>query len=124
MKNLKGYVNIKTDLDLIRININRIEEKEKTLKLEKDIYLELENKYSNLLAKMEEKLKDCKGIDRELLYEIMIKGTNVTRAVDKVAINYDMDSSTIWKNYYPKVKKQIDNLYLLLSEEKQIEKGD
>jgi len=116
LKNLKGYINIKTDLDLIRININRIEEREKTLKLEKDIYLELESKYSNLLNKMEEKLKDGRGIDRELLYEIMIKGTNVTRAVDKVAINYDMDSSTIWKNYYPKVKEKLKELENYASE--------
>ncbi len=110
MKNLKGYINIKTDLDLIKININRIEEREKTLKLEKDIYLDLEDKYSKLLLQMEEKLKDCRGIDRELLYEIMIRGTNVTRAIDKVAIHYDMDSSTIWKNYYPKIKLKLKEL--------------
>ena len=116
MKNIKGYVNIKTDLDLIRLNITRIEEKENVLKLEKEIYLSLENKYSYLLEKMEERLKSCIGINRELLYEIMIKGTNVTRAVDKIAIRYDMDSSTIWKRYYPKVKKQLKELENYASE--------
>lgn len=116
MKNLKGYVNIKTDLDLIKLNLKRIDEKEKTLKLEKDIFLDLENKYNNLLENMEEKLKACVGIDRELLYEIMIKGINVTRAVDNVAFNYDMDSSTIWKNYYPKVKETLKELEKYASE--------
>ena len=116
MKNLKGYVNVKTDLDLIKLNINRIEEKEKTLKLEKKIYLDLENKYNYLLESMEERLKACVGIDRELLYEIMVKGFNATIEVDKVAINYDMDSSTIWKNYYPKVKEKIKELEKYASE--------
>lgn len=116
MKNLKGYVNVKTDLDLIKLNINRIEDKEKTLSLEKDIYLELESKYNCLLEKMEENLKACVGVDRELLYEIMVKGTNVTRAVDIVAFNYDMDPSTIWKNYYPKVKEKLKELESFASE--------
>lgn len=116
MENLKGYVNIKTDLNLIKLNVNRIEEKEKTLKSEKNIYLDLENKYSFLLDKMEENLKSLVGINRELLYEILIKGTNVTRAVDNVAFRYDMDPSTIWKNYYPKVKEKLKELDSFASE--------
>lgn len=116
MKNLKGYVNIKTDLDLIKLNIKRIESKEKTLSSEKNIYLDLENKYNILLDKMNEKLKSCVGIDRELLYEIIIRGTNVTKAVDKIAFHYDMDSSTIWKNYYPKVKEKLNELDNFTSE--------
>lgn len=116
MENLKGYVNIKNDLDLIKLNINRIEEKEKTLKSEKDIYLDLENKYSFLLDKMEENLKSLVGIDRDLLYEILIKGINVTRAVDNIAFRYDMDPSTIWKNYYPKVKEKLKELDKYASE--------
>lgn len=116
MKNLKGYVNIKTDLDLIKINLKRIEEKENTLESEKNIYLDLEKNYNILLEEMNEKLKSCVGIDRELLYEIMIKGINVTKAVDNIAFRYDMDSSTIWKNYYPKVKEKLKELEKYASE--------
>ena len=43
-----------------------------------------------------------------------MRGTNITRAVDKVSITYDVDVSTIWKNYYPKIKEDIKNLENLM----------
>ena len=67
-----------------------------------------------------ENLKDIndsileKGIEKELFYEVIVKGTNITRAIDKVSITYDVDVSTIWKNYYPKIKEDIKNLENLM----------
>ena len=66
---------------------------------------------------MENDLQNLSGIENKLYYEIVINGTNVTKAIDKVATNEFIDTSTLWKNYYPKVKKEIDKLYLLLSKE-------
>ena len=60
------------------------------------------------------KLKELKGIEKELFNEVIVKGTNITRAVDKVAITYDVDVSTIWKNYYSKIKEDIKNLENLM----------
>ena len=110
LKNIKGYVNIKTELDLVKLNINALDMKEKDLKKYKESLFNLEKDLSDILNKMEEKLKELKGIEKELLYEIIVKGTNVTRAVDKIAFTYDMDSSSIWKNYYPNVKKSLEEL--------------
>lgn len=104
MKYIKDYVNLKVDLDLVHLNLKALDEKENTIQKEREVYLELENKLNNILNLIEEKLKDSKGIERELIYEVVIKGFNVTKAVDKVAFLYDMDASTIWKSYYPKVK--------------------
>ena len=110
MKNIKGYVNIKTELDLVKLNIDALDKKENDLKKYKESLFILEKDLTDILNKMEEKLKELKGIEKELLYEIIVKGTNVTRAVDKIAFTYDMDSSSIWKNYYPNVKKSLEEL--------------
>lgn len=110
LKNIKGYVNIKTELDLVKLNIDALDKKENDLKKYKESLFILEKDLTDILNKMEEKLKELKGIEKELLYEIIVKGTNVTRAVDKIAFTYDMDSSSIWKNYYPNVKKSLEEL--------------
>lgn len=110
MKNIKAYVNIKTEYDLINLRIKVLEEKEKQLLKEKISLEELKVKLYDILNQIEEKLKELQGIERELFYEIIVKGTNVTRAVDKVSITYDVDPSTIWKYYYPKIKDVIKRI--------------
>lgn len=59
---------------------------------------------------MDNDLRELIGIENMLYYEIMVKGLNVTKAVDKVSFKYNKDVSTIWKNYYPKVKDKIEKL--------------
>ena len=40
----------------------------------------------------------------------------VSKAIEKISLEEDKDVSTLWKNYYPKVKKRIDQLnYKILS---------
>lgn len=107
MKNFKAYVNAKTELDLISLRIQSLEEKEVQINKEKESLKELKDKLNNILNLIEIKLKELKGIERELFYEVIVKGTNITRAVDKVSITYDVDPSTIWKYYYPKIKDDI-----------------
>ncbi len=110
MKNIKGYINIKTDIKLINLRLEVLKEKEYQIQKEKESLEELKNKLDNFLLEIEEKLKELKGIERELFYEIIVKGTNVTRAVDKISFTYDLDPSTIWKNYYPKIKDDIKRI--------------
>ena len=112
MKNIKGCINAKTDLDIIDLRINLLEEQYEQLIIEKESLEKLRKKLNDILNQIEEKLSNLKGIERELFYEVMVKGTNITRAVDKVSFAYDVDPSTIWKNYYPKIKddlKRIEN---------------
>ena len=107
MKNFKAYVNIKTELDLVTLKIQSLEVKEVQLNKEKESLIELKSNLDNILNLIEVKLKELKGIEKELFYEVIVKGTNITRAVDKVSITYDVDPSTIWKYYYPKIKDDI-----------------
>lgn len=109
MKNIKGYVNIKKDYELVKINIKGLEQKIEFLKNEKSILLDYEKELKNILIKIESGLKELTGIESELYYEIVVKGLNVTKAVEKVAFKYDMDISSIWK-YYKNIKENINNL--------------
>lgn len=113
MKNIKGYVNLKSELNLINLNIEAITKKEEYLKTTKMELKKLATNLEIMVNKIENELKKLKGVEKELLTEIVVKGKNVTRAVDVVSFTYDMDPSTIWKNYYPKVKKILISLDLL-----------
>lgn len=110
MKDIKGYVNLKAEISLLDLNINKIDYNIASLNKEKENYLELSKNYNELLIKMEQSLKELKGIEKDLAYSILVKGLNVTKAVEKTSFTYDVDPSTIWRSYYPKVKKVIKEL--------------
>lgn len=110
MKNIKGYMNLRTELHLIDLELERITLKEQKLKHEKEELTILKEQYQSLYERVADELKNLKGVEQTLLYEIVVKGLNVTKAVDKVSFQYDLDVSTIWKSYYPRVKKFIQEL--------------
>lgn len=107
MKYLTSYTNTKTEYNLMNDRLEAIDNQRKYLEEEKKTLLNLINSHYSTLEKMERSLQSLEGIEKKLFYEIAIKGLNVTRAVDKIANIYELDSSTIWKKYYPKVKKFI-----------------
>lgn len=55
---------------------------------------------SDILGKMS-------GIEHQLFYEIVYNGVKITKAVENIADETGKDTSTIWKNYYSKIKKDI-----------------
>lgn len=90
---------------MVNLELEQVEEKENLLRKTKENLNEYADHLSNIIHKMDKELRELDGIEYSLYYEIVVQGTNVTRAVDKVALKYDKDVSTIWKNYYPKVKE-------------------
>lgn len=113
MKIYQNYVNNKTELELIKLNIENINKKEEYLKNLKREYLQMENELQLMNEQVENVMHELEGIEQELIYEILVKGKNVTRAVDVIAFKYDLDTSTIWKNYYPKVKEKLKSLQVI-----------
>lgn len=118
MQALNNYSNTVYELNVLKRRLNLILNYENEIALEKNRLINLINNEQKVIKQMENDLQKLNGIENKLYYEIVINGNNVTKAIEKVASNEFIDISTLWKNYYPKVKKQIDNLYLLLSKEK------
>ncbi|MBQ2870331.1 hypothetical protein IJE86_01375 [bacterium] len=67
-------------------------------------------KLEGYLEIMSVTLSKMSGIEYKLFYEIVYKGTNITKAVDIIAEETGKDTSTIWKNYYSKIKKDIKKI--------------
>ena len=59
---------------------------------------------------MDKILSRMTGIEHELFYEIIYNGTNITKAVEKISNKYEMDTQTVWKNYYKRIKGDIKKI--------------
>ena len=77
--------------------------------LAEEIKFQQENviKLQGYLIDMEKNLSEMSGIEYDLYYEIVVNGTTISKAIDKIAEKYDKDSQTIWKNHYRKIKKDV-----------------
>ena len=64
------------------------------------------------IAEMTDALSRMVGIEYELYYEIVVNNKRITRAVEYIAERYDKDTQTIWKYYYPKIKKDVESLIM------------
>lgn len=65
------------------------------------------SKIKRYLNTMENTLGKMSGLEYQLYYEIVIRGVGISRAVDNIASISGKDTSTIWKNYYTKIKKDV-----------------
>lgn len=82
------------------------------LKLQKNEVRKLEY----YLKLMENNMTNLKGIEYELYYEIVINPINANKTISKIIEEFseredvDRDIQTIWKNYYPSIKKYLKKL--------------
>lgn len=102
-----NYIDTKNEIDIAILRLKSLEEKELSLVKEKETLTNYINKLNAYLKSMENNLRNLTGITNKLYYQIVVNGLNVTKAVDVVARDEDKDVSTIWKNYYPKIKDMI-----------------
>ncbi len=98
---------MKTTLEIVNIQIEAMDEKEKNQSLEKERLIKIKKSYQEKIETIEQMLKQLKGVEYSLYYEIVVGGLSINKAVDKVALKYDLSPSTIWKSYYPNIKEQI-----------------
>ena len=102
-----NYIDTKNEIDIAILRLKSLEEKELSLVKEKETLTNYINKLNAYLKSMENNLRNLTGITNKLYYQIVVNGLNVTKAVDVVARDEDKDVSTIWENYYPKIKDMI-----------------
>lgn len=110
------YKKVKCEVDILENRLKMIKQYEKNLveersKIETIVYLQKE-----LLNQIECSLENYQGIEYKLFKEIMLNGLSVTKAIEKVAFEESKDESTLWKYYYPKVKKKITELQVFMLE--------
>lgn len=65
------------------------------------------NKLQGYLNTMNDTLSKMSGLEYKLYYEIVVKGVNISKAVDNIAELSGKETRTIWKNYYNKIKKNV-----------------
>lgn len=102
-----NYIDTKNELDIAILRLKALEENEIKIAKEKDALNSYIDKLEDYIESMENNLKNLTGIESKLYYQIVVNGLNVTKAVDIVARDENKDVSTIWKNYYPKIKDKI-----------------
>lgn len=107
MQIIETYHNTKQILKLTELRLSVIETSEQKLHKEREYLLSFQAELKEKLKAMDMELRQLKGIEYELFYQIIVQGMNITKAIDKVAFDNDKEVSTIWKNYYPKVKEKI-----------------
>lgn len=107
---LNYYQQMKYELDILEVRLKMIKQYEKNLEAERS---QIENTIyvqSKLLNKIEMSLNTPQRIEFKLLKEIVMDGSSVTKAIEKIALEESKDESTLWRYYYPKVKEKIANL--------------
>ena len=68
------------------------------------------NKLQGYLNDMADSLSKMTGIEYQLFYEIAYKGVNITKAVENIAVNNNIEPQTIWKNYYKKISGYVKKI--------------
>lgn len=76
--------------------------------LDEEITYQQQNvdKLQGYLNNMTETLSKMAGLEYKLYYEIVVKGTNISKAVDKIAEISGNDTRTVWR-MYNKIKKDV-----------------
>lgn len=105
-----NYVNTKIELNYLLDKLELINQYTEKLENEKKEILGLINAYKEFIQKIEQDLQNLSGIENKLYKEIVINNLNVSKAIEKVSFEEEKDVSTLWKNYYPNVKKKIELL--------------
>lgn len=108
IKVINMYENSKQVLELIRLRLESLDEVEQDQMKEKERLKKLYENYQKKIEKMEGILKELTGIEYSLYYDIAVKGSTINKAVDKVALDYDVSSSIVWKKHYPKIKSKLE----------------
>ena len=68
------------------------------------------NILSKTLRNIEHNLRCMQGIEYQLYTRIAVDKLSITRAVESVALDNNKEPITIWKYYYPRIKKEVHKI--------------
>ena len=110
MLGIDNYTNIRVELSILNKRLQIIETYEKEILIEKERLNSIKQNQLKIIKLIEKDIKELTGIENGIYKEIVINGLNVSKAIEKISQEMDKDVSTLWKNYYPNVKKRIEKL--------------
>lgn len=110
MKQIKNYNDLKLELEISKERKYIISTYIKRFTHEEESIDKVIREQERTLKKIENNLLNLTGIENKLFSEIVINKTSISKAIEKVAEEEEKDISTIWKNYYPKVKEKINEI--------------
>lgn len=68
------------------------------------------NKLQGYLNNMTVTLSNMNGLEYKLYYEIVVVGTSISKAVEKIAEENNKDITNVWKYYYKKIKNELKKI--------------
>lgn len=107
MKMFDCYEKILTENKYCKQRIRLLEKYQKDISEELNNLIDVVDIQNKIIIKIKKDLSELKGIEYNLYSKIIIEGLNVSKAIEKVSIEEEKDISTIWKNYYPKIKNRL-----------------
>lgn len=118
MKIFDCYENIIVEHNHFKERLRLLEIYIEKLNLEMANLTEIIEIQKRIITQIKKDLSELKGIEYSLYSKIVVYGFNVSKAIDQVSVEEEKDVSTLWKNYYPKIKDRLKKLDLL-NEEKE-----
>lgn len=100
---MKYYIAAKNKLNIIK-------ERSKMIELEQKQVNEEITELEKTIKIIEQNLKELQDPEYKIFYQMVINGLKPTEAVRRVSFEVGKEESTLWKNYYPKVKKILSEI--------------
>ena len=107
MKMFDCYEKILAENKHCKQRIRLLEKYQETINLEINNLIETIDTQNKIIIQIKKDLSELKGIEYNLYTKIIVDGFNISKAIEKVAQEEEKDISTIWKNYYPKIKNKL-----------------
>lgn len=116
MKLFDCYENIIIEHNHFKERLRLLETYREKLNREMTDLTEIIEIQKRIINQIKKDLSELKGIEYNLYSKIVVYGINVSKAIDQVSVEEEKDISTLWKNYYPKIKNRLKKLDLLYEE--------
>ena len=107
MKMFDCYEKILAENKQCKQRIKLLEKYQVDINVEINNLIEIIAIQNKILIQIKKDLFELKGIEYKLYSKIILEGLNISKAIEKVSLEEGKDISTLWKNYYPKIKDRL-----------------
>ena len=116
MKKIYNYNNLKCSLEIARLRLSLLNEKWHNslaitnIEEEKEELKSYIRKCNQIIKYINISIKELSNIELDLFKLMTCENMNITKSIEEISNKYYLDSGTIWKHHYKKIKPIINNL--------------